>query len=124
MNYDTVILELLTRIQTLEKEVALLRQAIGSEAGDFLPEDGPRITTADIRAYIEDRKAQARAEGRAELTLKSNDIHKALQLKSRIPMVCNAMRQCMNEDDAVLHDTASGYSSTLEIQYQLIGHTT
>lgn len=124
MNYDTVILELLTRIQTLEKEVALLQQAIDSEAGDFLPEDGPRITTADIRAYIEDRKAQARTEGRAELTLKANDIHKALQLKSRVPMVCNAMRQCMNEDDAVLHDTASGYSSTLEIQYQLTGHTT
>lgn len=122
MNYDTVILELLTRIQTLEKEVALLRQAIGSEAGDFLPEDGPRITMADIRAYIEGRKTQAHAKGQAELTLKSNDIHKALQLKNRMPMVCNAMRQCMSADDAVLHATASGYSSTLEIRYQLTGH--
>lgn len=123
MNYDTVLLELLTRVQALEKEVALLRQAIDGEAGDALPEGGPRITTADIRAYIEGQKAQARAEGLTKLTLKANQIHKALQLKSRVPMVCNAMRQCMGEGDAVLHDTASGYSSTLEIQYQLAGHT-
>lgn len=117
MNYDTVILELLTRIQTLEKEVALLRQAIGGEA---LPKDGSaKITTSDIRSYIEEQKALARAEGQPELTLKANDIHKALQLKNRVPMVCNAMRQCMNEGDTVLYDTPSGHSSTLEIRYQL-----
>lgn len=91
--------------------------------GEALPEEDIRITMADIRAYIEDKKAQARAEGRAELTLKANDIHKALQLKNRMPMVCNAMRQCMGESDAVLHDTASGYSSTLKIRYRFTGHT-
>lgn len=90
--------------------------------GEALPEGDPRITMADIRAYIEGRKTQAHAKGQAELTLKSNDIHKALQLKNRMPMVCNAMRQCMSADDAVLHATASGYSSTLEIRYQLTGH--
>ena len=32
-------------------------------------------------------------------------------------MVCNAMRQCMKEDDCVVFAPESGYSSTLEISY-------
>ena len=40
-------------------------------------------------------------------------------LKNAMPMVCNAMRQCMGENDIILHETPSGYSSSLEIKYFL-----
>ena len=38
-----------------------------------------------------------------------------------MPMVCNAMRQSMSPGDRVVKTTASGYSSTLEIEYMLAG---
>lgn len=121
MNYDTIILELLGRIQKLENDVKLLQQAIGIESNLDTAEipSKAKTTTKDIRTYIEDQKSAAKANGQTELVLKANDIHKNLQLRSRIPMVCNAMRQCMTDGDVVLHDTASGYSSTLEIRYYL-----
>ena len=55
------------------------------------------------------------------LVLKANDIHKNLPLKNRTPLVCNAMRQCMKANDEVVHETPSGYLSTLEIKYYLKG---
>lgn len=121
MNYDTIIIELLGRIQKLEDEVKSLRQIVNSEADSATGGIPSKVktTTKDIRDYIEDQKSVARTNGQTELVLKANDIHRNLQLRSRIPMVCNAMRQCMADGDVVLHDTASGYSSTLEIRYYL-----
>ena len=49
----------------------------------------------------------------------AGDIHREKKLKSAMPMVCNAMRQCMGDFDEVLYETASGYSSTLKIEYKL-----
>ena len=117
MNYDTILVEMLARIRTLEEEVALLKQS--SEVALEKTSDSHKITTADIRTYIEQLKNRAREEGEEILVLKANDIHKSLKLKSRLPMVCNAMRQCMSADDLILHETASGYSSTLKIGYKL-----
>ena len=119
MNYDAIIVELLVRIQKLEKDVKSLQQEINSVFHSYSPESHPKTTTKDIRTYIEDQKAMAKENGQTELVLKANDIHKSLQLRSRFPMVCNAMRQCLRDGDVVLHDTASGYSSTLEIRYYL-----
>ena len=61
----------------------------------------------------------AKDAGKTFIILKSGDIHKELNLKSRMPQVCNAMRQSMNEGDIVLHTTPSGNSSTIEIQYNV-----
>ena len=121
MNYDAIILELLSRIQKLEEEVKSLREVISYASTEHTAGDNPKTTTGDILTYIESQKLQAYSSGQTELTLKANDIHKNLQLKNRMPMVCNAMRQCMADHDVVLHDTASGHSSTLEIKYFLSG---
>ena len=113
MNYDKIILEMLSRIQALEEEVQRLRE---ESAGDNAP---AKTTTADIRAYIEDRRDQAAQAGEAALTLRATEIHGALGLNARYRMVCNAMRQCMRPGDEVLHETPSGFSSSLEIRYHL-----
>ena len=64
-------------------------------------------------------KQSALENGLSQIELKANDIHKTLGLKSRMPAVCNAMKQCMNPGDVVLHETLSGFSSTYEVQYKL-----
>ena len=113
MNYDKIILELLDRIKILEEQVAVLmdkeNKAISSN----------KVSTADIRAYIEGCKTSARIQNKDVLVLVAGDVHKELQLKSAMPMVCNAMRQCMLAEDVVLYETASGYSSTLKIEYKV-----
>ena len=116
MNYEKVIVELLSRIQVLEEQVAeLMNQKDNSETSK---ED--TMTTKQIREYIQDLKKIAKENGKTTIVLRSGDIHKDLNLKSRLPMVCNAMKQCMNPYDVVLHTTPSGNSSTIEIEYKLV----
>lgn len=109
MNYDRIIIELMDRIQQLEERVSVLE---GTKEAD-----APKITTGDIRSFIGSKIADAGDAGNKWLTLKANDIHRELKLKSRFPMVCNAMRQCMKPGDEILFEPASGYSSALEIRY-------
>ena len=113
MNYEKIIVELLGRIQVLEEQVAMLMQ----EKDQVSKQETNKITTDDIRQYILELKRTAEANGKNFIVLKSGDIHKDLNLKSRMPQVCNAMRQSMNEADIVLHTTPSGNSSTIEIKY-------
>ena len=115
MNYEKIIVELLGRIQVLEEQVAMLMQ----DKKQASEQEGNKITTDDIRQHILGLKTEAKNEGKKFIILKSGDIHKALNLKSAMPQVCNAMRQSMNEDDIVLHTTPSGNSSTIEIQYNV-----
>ena len=114
MNYDKIILELLDRIKVLEEQVNdLMEKERKKERGIN------KISTREIRDYIEECKNAARNNGESFLILVAGDIHREKKLKSSMPMVCNAMRQCMGTEDIVLFETASGYSSTLKIKYML-----
>ena len=115
MNYEKIIVELLGRIQVLEEQVSTLIQ----EKNQASEQETAKITTDDIRQYILELKNAAKDAGKSFIVLKSGDIHKELNLKSRMPQGCNAMRQSMNESDVVLHTTPSGNSSTIEIQYNV-----
>lgn len=112
MDYEKIIVELLSRIQTLEEQVAVLMQHQEKKKGD-------KVTTNDIKEYIENLKLTTQIQGSKTLILKSGDIHKELKLKAAMPQVCNAMYACMKSDDIVLHTTPSGKSSTIEIEYKL-----
>ncbi len=118
MNYETIILEMLSRIQSLEQQVEILTEQIDSVSPSMA---NRKVTTLDIQNYIEQLKRDAIENGETYLQIKANEIHRALHLKSRFPMVCNAMRKCMQVGDEVIHETPSGYSSTLEIKYALGG---
>ena len=115
MNYEKIIVELLGRIQLLEEQVTMLMNERNRET----VQDTEKVTTEDIRLYIANLKKSAKEAGKIFVILKSGDIHKAMQLKSAMPQVCNAMRQSMSEGDIILHTTPSGNSSTIEIQYNL-----
>ena len=112
MDYEKIILELMVRVKTLEEQVENLTQCI-AEKSDRQP------GTSKIKEYIDSLKKEAALRGDAFVILKANDIHKSLNLKSRMPAVCNAMKQCMINGDEILHKTASGFSSTFEIKYYL-----
>ena len=122
MNYDSIIIELLSRVQKLELELSELKDNLGINDCNPEPErfsEEKRFSTPDIQEFVEGLTETAKQNGEKTLTLISGDIHKLLKLRHCMPMVCNAMRQCMNEDDEVIHETPSGQSSTLEIKYEL-----
>ena len=114
MNYDKIILELLDRIKVLEEQVEVLMTK-----EDVHKKSNNKISTGDIRDYIEECKSIAKNNGESKLVLVAGDIHREKKLKSAMPMVCNAMRQCMGNFYEVIYETASGYSSTLKIEYKL-----
>lgn len=118
MNYDKVIVELLVRIKDLEEKVEYLMTK--QQFPEYPNQDFPtKAKTVAIFDYINEQKEIAKKAGEKSLTLKAGDIHKANNLKNSMPIVCNAMRQCMGERDVVVFQTPSGYSSTLEIKYDL-----
>lgn len=115
MNYEKIIVELLSRIQVLEEQVASLL----NEQNQTDEKSSNKISTEDIRRYIADLKETANNLGEKTIVLKSGDIHRNLKLKNAMPQVCNAMRQSMNDNDIILHTTPSGNSSTIEILYNV-----
>lgn len=78
-----------------------------------------KINMTEIREYISELKKTAKKESKEYIILVSNEIHSAMNLNSKMPMVCNAMYQSMKTGDEVLFQTKSGYSSTLKIKYYL-----
>ena len=114
MNYDKIILEVLDRIKALEEQVSFLMENNQEKSSPI-----NKISTGDIRNFINECKMVAKDNGYNTIVLVAGDIHRELKLKSAMPMVCNAMRQCMTAEDVVLYETASGYSSTLKIEYKL-----
>ena len=115
MNYEKIIVELLSRIQILEEQVAELN----SQKNETLEERNDNMTTKEIKDYIEMMKKKAKENGKETIVLRSGNIHKELNLKNAMPQVCNAMRQAKGALDIVLHTTPSGNSSTIEIEYKL-----
>ena len=123
MNYEKIIVELLARIQTLEEKVDMLMndKSTGSVpvTHEEIVNNVVKVKTKDIRNFIEAQKMEAKNRGEEFIVLRASDLHRINRLKNAMPMVCNAMRQCMEENDIVLHETPSGYSSSLEIKYFL-----
>ncbi|MBP3375931.1 MAG: hypothetical protein J6L83_04135 [Clostridia bacterium] len=75
------------------------------------------ISVDKVYDYIEILKKDAVEKGNNSIILRSGDIHKDLGLKNRMPTVCGAMRKAMGDRDIIRHQTPSGNSSTLLIEY-------
>ncbi|MEG0327733.1 MAG: hypothetical protein RR565_04665 [Erysipelothrix sp.] len=73
----------------------------------------------EIIAYIHGEMAQAKKNGKTEITLVSGEVHNELEDEHRTPSVCSAMYKCMKSNDIVMHTTPSGNSSTIAIKYFL-----
>lgn len=76
-------------------------------------------TTVAIERYVKNKKVEAIQKGKNELIILASDLAKEIGLKQRFPMICSAMRKCMEIDDEILHQTPSGNSSTFKVKYKL-----
>ena len=124
MNYERIILEMLSRIQELEDAVAELKKerttpVNATPADNEIKENKGMNKTEYVKKYILDLKEEAREKGETFLILTAGDVQKEVNMQNRIVIVCNAMKQVMNKDDVVMHETPSGYSTTYQIKYYL-----
>lgn len=76
-----------------------------------------KISTKDIRAYIQKLLMDAFQSAEPYIDLLSKDIHKQLGLKNRYPMVCSAMYHFKTGSDAVLTAPPKGNGATVKIRY-------
>lgn len=116
MNYESIILELLERVQALEKEVEQLKNGKSLKT---IENNHGKSSTQLAREYIQTKKEEARANGDKEIILVAGDIQKAIGLKNKPLIVCNAMRQLMSDRDEVVFAPPSGNSTTVKIKYYL-----
>ncbi len=113
MMYEKVILDLLERVANLEEEVKFLK-----ENNSIKKEKPVRGTyTEMVIDYIHKSIAEAKEKGVKSITLTSGGVQKDIGLKNRLPLVCNAMRKCMDDKSVIISETPSGQSSTLKIQW-------
>ena len=114
MEYEKIILDLITKVKDLEEKVAFLEAEIKDQK-----QTEKQPGTSEIKQFITKLKTEAAEKGQSYIDLKANEIHKMMGLKSRMPAVCNAMKQSMLLNDTILHETASGFSSTYEVRYKV-----
>lgn len=134
VNYESILLELMQRVQELEKRVGQLEaKENGNHEGilsinnhfsyqqQFDSLSQKKISKMDqIRDYLEELFKNAKAAGKTELTLRAGDVEKAVGLTNRIVMVINAMHEFQEKyRNEVLATTNSGYSTTVVIKYYL-----
>ena len=80
---------------------------------------GTQASADLIRRFIEEWFKQAACLGRSVIAVKANDVHKALGLKNRMPLVVHAMRSLMQENDLVAKEPPSGVGSDFIVVYRL-----
>ena len=135
MGIESIVLELMERIQVLEKKVAQLEsEKAGDKSANGKIQNGGSVEldsddktekeaislTQRARDYINEEKFAARVHGEKTLTLLCNDIQKTLGAMNRARCICEAMYDCMtNPKDRVLNAPPSGFSTTVLIEYCL-----
>lgn len=113
MNYDSILIELLVRVKTLEDQMQLLQgRNLNNE-----PEE--KTTTDDIYDYVMRQKERALECGDESIVLRAGDVEKAVGLKNRTVMVVNAMKKAMQEGDRIISSPPGGFSTTFMVEYLL-----
>lgn len=121
MNYEKIIIELLSRIQAVEEKLGISPVTDGIEGLEpaIKAVRQKKLSTADIKKHITDFLEKEKQAGKVSAEIICGVLHKQLGLKNAVPMVCNAMKACMKTGDTVVFRSPSGYSATLKIRYNL-----
>jgi hypothetical protein len=89
---------------------------VKKEARNNIIRSGLKKSIAD---YIEKLMQEEKVRGATEIVVVSGEIHRSMELKAKMPSVCDAMYSLMTDKDLVLRTTKSGKSSTIIVQYDL-----
>jgi hypothetical protein len=123
MNYDRVIIELLDRVAKLEDDIRKLKgetDTVTVTLNTDISKYGEKTKsyTQGVIDYLEALIKKAKEDGKEHLDVVSYDLQKAVGLKNRIPLICNAMRKVMREYEfEILADTPSQNSSTFKVRF-------
>jgi len=123
MNYDRVIVELLDRVAKLEDQVRKLKgetDTVTVTLNTDISKYGEKTKsyTQGVIDYLEALIKKAKEDGKEHLDVVSYDLQKAVGLKNRIPLICNAMRKVMRDYEfEILADTPSQNSSTFKVRF-------
>lgn len=83
--------------------------------------------TSRVRGYARDRYVRpAKQAGQRRFRIVVGEVHKALGLRNRVPLVCNALssRKFLKENSLRLVDRSgppSGQSTTVTLTYEIVG---
>ena len=75
--------------------------------------------TQSVREFILAKLEEERKTGVTHMDLKSGDIHRQMNFKNRLPIVCSAMNTVDGYRTQVIHETPSKLSSTNVVRYFL-----
>lgn len=75
--------------------------------------------TEMVKKYIAKKFLTCKEQNQKYIDLHAKDIHKELGLTERYPIVCNAMKQMMTNNDVYVSETDSRQSSSIIIRYCL-----
>ena len=135
MNYDSVILELLTRVQAAEQVVKQMEEAFAVFKAEILErlekteqiesvrnaaeKELSPIGTQQIFACIEKMREAALANGKKTLTLNAGEIEKQLGVSGKLVLVVNAMKQAMRAQDRVISPPQEKITKGFTVVYQV-----
>ncbi len=75
--------------------------------------------TETVRKYIAEKFLTCKEKNQKYIELHAKDIHKKLGFTERYPIVCNAMKQMMTNNDVYVSETESRQSPSIIIRYYL-----
>ena len=130
MNYESVLLELLSRVQKLEADMKVLKESgvvrqtfleaekkLKSAAEKSMNEnirEAPSIGTEQVCDCIEEKKEAARLSGKETLELRAGDLARELGISNRLQIVLNAMQKMMGAEDV-----SEGSATMYTVRYTL-----
>jgi len=77
------------------------------------------LTAPQIETELRRQLAHAQNAGLPYIDIKAGDLHKDVKGQARVPLLCHVMRKLMESGDRVLHEPASGQSTSVVIRYVL-----
>ena len=130
MNYESVLLELLSRVQKLEADMKVLKESgvvretsleteikLKSAAEKSMNEnirEAPSIGTEQVCDHIQEKKEAARLSGEETLELRAGDLARELGISNRLQIVLNAMQKMMGAEDV-----SEGSATMYTVRYAL-----
>lgn len=130
MNYESVLLELLSRVQKLEADMKVLKESgvvretslekekkLKSAAEKSMSEnvrEAPPIGTEQVCDHIQEKKEVARLSGEETLELRAGDLARELGISNRLQIVLNAMQKMMGAEDV-----SEGSATMYTVRYAL-----
>ncbi|MDR2266919.1 MAG: hypothetical protein LBE09_04970 [Christensenellaceae bacterium] len=120
---------IISRLDELEKLSNITIQFLASKDGSTKDQIAEKfrtssITEREIVEHINEMKNSAENATKKALILNSDEVHEAMKLQDKKPMVCRAMKATMGKEDKLLEERLKGYTESIIVEYKLKAQVT